>query len=181
MACCAQVYQLSQDDSAAILGNAVAMMSDRKLEVQEIASNSLSGVIRAQPACEAARLRTEFVNDVREMVASRRDRRRRAGSGSRTHDQVAIKPISLRHAPVLGLKAFVLSTPYDVPRWLPDVLMALVGVASEPQPIKTTVTRSLGEFRRTHEEAGLQECRDFFDSDQWEAIQGVSSTVSYFV
>lgn len=31
-----------------------------------------------------------------------------------------------RHAAVLGLKAFVLSSPYDVPPWLPDVLMALV-------------------------------------------------------
>lgn len=44
-----------------------------------------------------------------------------------------------KHAALLGLRAFVLTTPYDVPPWLPDVLMALVKAAGEPAPIKKTV------------------------------------------
>ena len=44
-----------------------------------------------------------------------------------------------KHAALLGLRAFVLTTPYDVPPWLPDVLMALVRAAGEPAPIKKTV------------------------------------------
>lgn len=44
-----------------------------------------------------------------------------------------------KHAALLGLRAFVLTTPYDVPSWLPDVLMALVKAAGEPAPIKKTV------------------------------------------
>ena len=47
--------------------------------------------------------------------------------------------ISQKHAAVLGLKAFVLTSPYDVPSWLPEVLMALVRAAGQPAPIKTTV------------------------------------------
>ena len=44
-----------------------------------------------------------------------------------------------RHAALLGLRAFVLTSPYDVPPWLPDVLMALVRAANQPAPIKKTV------------------------------------------
>jgi proteasome activator subunit 4 len=40
---------------------------------------------------------------------------------------------------VLGLKAFVLACPYDVPPWLPEVLLALVRASAQPPPIKTSV------------------------------------------
>jgi hypothetical protein len=45
---------------------------------------------------------------------------------------------------VLGLKAFVLASPYDVPAWLPGVLLVLTRAASQPPPIKTTVRRAAG-------------------------------------
>lgn len=51
--------------------------------------------------------------------------------------------VSERHAALLGLRAFVLTSPYDVPAWLSDVLMALVGAAGEPAPIKKTVRYSI--------------------------------------
>jgi hypothetical protein len=35
--------------------------------------------------------------------------------------------------------------------------MALVRLAPEPPPLRTSVTKTLSEFRRTHEEAGLSE------------------------
>jgi proteasome activator subunit 4 len=82
---------------------------------------------------------------------------------------------------VLGLKACVLSTPYDVPAWLPGVLMALVRLAPEPPPLRSSVTKALAEFRRTHEEAGLNEVREALSEEQWEAIRDVASPASYFV
>jgi hypothetical protein len=50
--------------------------------------------------------------------------------------------VNERHAALLGLRAFVLTSPYDVPAWLTDVLMALVRAAAEPAPIKKTVRHS---------------------------------------
>ena len=44
-----------------------------------------------------------------------------------------------KHAVVLGLKAFVLAHPYDVPVWLPDLLLLLVRASFQPAPIKTSV------------------------------------------
>lgn len=38
------------------------------------------------------------------------------------------------HAAVLGLRAAALTAPYDVPAWLPDVLLALAAAASAPPP-----------------------------------------------
>ncbi len=38
-------------------------------------------------------------------------------------------------AVVQGLKAFVLSAPYDVPGWMPQVLMALVAAANSRNPL----------------------------------------------
>ena len=40
---------------------------------------------------------------------------------------------------MLGLKAFVLAHPYDVPKWLPDLLLLLVRASFQPAPIKTSV------------------------------------------
>ena len=51
------------------------------------------------------------------------------------------------HATVLGLKAFVLAAPYDVPPWLPEVLLALVRAAGQPPPVKTSVRCVRGLLR----------------------------------
>ncbi|DBA76246.1 TPA: hypothetical protein ACH3X1_009966 [Trebouxia sp. C0004] len=63
--------------------------------------------------------------------------------------EVAVKSLSgstastaEKHAAVLGLKAFVLTSPYDVPPWLPEVHMALVKASGEPAPINNTVRQS---------------------------------------
>lgn len=51
-------------------------------------------------------------------------------------------PPAEKHAVVLGLKAFVLAHPYDVPKWLPDLLLLLVRASFQPAPIKTSVRYS---------------------------------------
>lgn len=41
-----------------------------------------------------------------------------------------------RHAGVLGLSACILSSPYDVPDWMPQILMELSDHLNDPQPIE---------------------------------------------
>eukprot|EP00873_Tetraselmis_striata_P035714 jgi/Tetstr1/455978/TSEL_042757.t2 len=179
-----QVFMLAGREAEGIRETVVGLLSDRKLEVQELAAATLSGILKGAPAAEGHALRGRLVAEVAALRAAGGGGRRRARARTAlapSDSAASLEALARRHAPVLGLKGFVLSTPYDVPRWLPEVLMALVSVSGEPPPIKTTVERSLGEFRRTHEEVGLQECRDYFDAEQWEAIQDVTSTASYFV
>ncbi|KAL4431419.1 hypothetical protein ABPG75_006675 [Micractinium tetrahymenae] len=157
------------------------MLEDTKLEVREMAATTLSGLVKGLPPAEAATLRERFIRQSQRLFPSSK-RRRTGGAGA----AAAAPPgegatLAQRHAVVLGLKAFVLSTPYDVPAWLPDVLMALVRLAPEPPPLRTSVTKTLAEFRRTHEEAGLSEVRELLTPEQWEAIRDVASPASYFV
>ena len=45
------------------------------------------------------------------------------------------KKMVLRHSGVLGLCAFVNAYPYDIPEFIPDILMFLSGYIHEVQPI----------------------------------------------
>lgn len=45
----------------------------------------------------------------------------------------------------------------------------------------STCRRTLAEFRRTHEEACMAEARRLLTEEQWEAIQDVAFSTSYFV
>lgn len=55
-----------------------------------------------------------------------------------------------RHAGVLGLSACILSSPYDVPDWMPQILMDLSNHLNDPQPIevhKNTNTHMLTHYK----------------------------------
>lgn len=43
-----------------------------------------------------------------------------------------------RHAGVLGLSACILSSPYDVPTWMPQLLMDLSAHLNDTQPIEVS-------------------------------------------
>ena len=85
-----------------------------------------------------------------------------------------------KHASVLGLKAFVLSQPYDIPHWMAEVLTTMILASHDKDPIRSTVTETLGSVRSTHEAESHEELRNAFDDDTWEAIQAVGSQASYF-
>lgn len=48
-----------------------------------------------------------------------------------------------RHAGVLGLSACILSSPYDVPTWMPQLLMDLSAHLNDTQPIEVSVIISI--------------------------------------
>jgi hypothetical protein len=55
-----------------------------------------------------------------------------------------------RHGVILGVAACVLSVPYDMPGWLPEMVTVLARFHQESWPIRGTVTKTVSEFRRTH-------------------------------
>ena len=54
-------------------------------------------------------------------------------------DENAMKKMVVRHAGIIGLCAFVNAYPYDVPEFIPDVLMFLSGYVHEVQPITVRI------------------------------------------
>jgi len=54
------------------------------------------------------------------------------------------------HCGILGLCAFVEAYPYDVPHFVPDILIELERHLHDPQPIPKTIKKTFQEFKRTH-------------------------------
>ena len=182
---------LGKQGTNEILDVVLQRLEDEKLEVRELAAASLSGLVRGLPDSDASELRRRFLSRANEIFPTRGRRRRTREQLEQQDGNTTTLPttttststtsVPVRHGTALALQALVLSSPYDVPLWLPEVLMALVRLAPEPAPIKTTVTKALGEFRRTHEEGGLVEVKGVLTPEQWEAIRDVASPASYFV
>ncbi|KAK2076994.1 hypothetical protein QBZ16_005222 [Prototheca wickerhamii] len=147
--------------TAALVGVVVERLADAKLEIRDLAAATLSGLIKGLDEREAAALRQSFLADAERLLPAKR-RRPRGGAPAASPGPGA--GAGLARAPARG-----------------QVLMALVRVAGEAGPVRTTVTKTLAEFRRTHEEAGLAEARDRLTSDQWEAIRDVANPAPYFV
>ena len=84
------------------------------------------------------------------------------------------------HSSVLLLASCVLSAPYDVPGWMPAALEALSRWASSPSaPVRETVQRTFGEFKKTHQDTWL-ETKAAFTSEQWENVSaGMELAPSY--
>lgn len=103
------------------------------------------------------------------------------------------------HGAVLALAASVLSAPYDMPRfalfntkdivfrwlslfynhlsnffscfcsWLPEHVTLLARFVGEASPVKSTVTKAVAEFRRTHADTwNIQ--KDSFTEEQLEVV-----------
>ncbi|KAM1055441.1 hypothetical protein ACFX10_028897 [Malus domestica] len=83
------------------------------------------------------------------------------------------------HGAVLALVASVLSAPYDMPSWLPEHVTLLARFSGEPSPVKSTVTKAVAEFRRTHADTWNFQ-KDSFTEEQLEVLADTSSSSSYF-
>lgn len=58
------------------------------------------------------------------------------------------------------------AAPYDIPPWLPPVLMALAAHINDPAPINATVRRVFSDFWRTHQDTWHVDKEKFNDDDR---------------
>ncbi|CAF90547.1 unnamed protein product, partial [Tetraodon nigroviridis] len=128
------------------------LLQDEQLEVRVMAGTTLSGLLQCCFLPLDARLQQQ-------LQALGRTRLPKARAEAAASDLV--RP----HAGVLGLSACVLSSPYQVPDWMPQMLMELSRHLNDPQPIEMTVKKTLSEFRRTHQD-NWQQHRQSFTDDQ---------------
>ncbi|KJH41163.1 HEAT repeat protein [Dictyocaulus viviparus] len=131
-------------------------LSECQLEVRQTAADTLSGLIQSSFFAVTPYLVNSY------------------------SDQAKSVDVVQRHGGVLGLSAIVLAAPYTVPSYLPDVLMRLCHFASDKQPIRDTVKKTLSEFKRTHQDS-WREHESQFNEDQLCALRNLFVSPNYYV
>eukprot|EP01027_Heterolobosea_sp_BB2_P003693 GEZU01005571.1.p2 GENE.GEZU01005571.1~~GEZU01005571.1.p2 ORF type:complete len:107 (+),score=30.05 GEZU01005571.1:297-617(+) len=88
----------------------------------------------------------------------------------------------MRHCGVLGLSALVLAFPYEVPAFMPQILMRLASYQNDRDvTIQTTVRRTLMEFWRTHRDMWSIVHKQRFTEDELSTLIDIMISPSYYV
>uniref|UniRef100_A0A4W5P9I8 Proteasome activator subunit 4 n=2 Tax=Hucho hucho TaxID=62062 RepID=A0A4W5P9I8_9TELE len=138
----------------------IRLLEDEQLEVREMAATTLSGFLQ----CNFLSIEGPMQSHFEALCKTRLPKKRKRELGS-VVDTIPSGDLVRRHAGVLGLSACILSSPYDVPTWMPQLLMNLSAHLNDTQPIEMTVKKTLSNFRRTHHD-NWQEHKQQFTDDQ---------------
>uniref|UniRef100_A0A1A7WAV3 Proteasome (Prosome, macropain) activator subunit 4 n=1 Tax=Iconisemion striatum TaxID=60296 RepID=A0A1A7WAV3_9TELE len=141
-----------------VQGLVIKLLEDEQLEVREMAATTLSGFLQCNFLSMDAPMQVHFES----LCKTRLPKKRKRELGS-VVDTIPSADLVRRHAGVLGLSACILSSPYDVPTWMPQLLMDLSAHLNDTQPIEMTVKKTLSNFRRTHHDNWQQHKQQFTD------------------
>uniref|UniRef100_A0A3B4TTH7 Proteasome activator subunit 4 n=1 Tax=Seriola dumerili TaxID=41447 RepID=A0A3B4TTH7_SERDU len=136
----------------------IRLLEDEQLEVREMAATTLSGFLQ----CNFLSMDTPMQAHFEALCKTSLPKKRKRELGS-VVDTIPSADLVRRHAGVLGLSACILSSPYDVPTWMPQLLMDLSAHLNDTQPIEMTVKKTLSNFRRTHHDNWQQHKQQFTD------------------
>uniref|UniRef100_A0A8D3A4C1 Proteasome activator subunit 4 n=1 Tax=Scophthalmus maximus TaxID=52904 RepID=A0A8D3A4C1_SCOMX len=136
----------------------IRLLEDEQLEVREMAATTLSGFLQCNFLSMDALMQAHFEALCKTSLPKKR-KRELCSIG----DTIPSADLVRRHAGVLGLSACILSSPYDVPTWMPQLLMDLSAHLNDTQPIEMTVKKTLSNFRRTHHDNWQQHKQQFTD------------------
>jgi proteasome activator subunit 4 len=160
-------FILSSSEKSQIWQTIEKLLVDSQVEVREHAAGVLASLMKGIDKDLSKDFRDRSYAQAQRILDARR---RTSMSG---HSVATI------HGAVLALTASVLSVPYDMPSWLPGHVTLLACFIREPSPIRSTVTKAVAEFKRTHADTWSIH-KDSFTEDELEVLRDTSSSSSYF-
>uniref|UniRef100_A0A336KJE2 CSON009560 protein n=1 Tax=Culicoides sonorensis TaxID=179676 RepID=A0A336KJE2_CULSO len=173
---------LSRDDwIEKVQAIVLRLLEDNVLEVREKASEVLCGMLHCSFLTTTDKLLELFKKKCKTKITIKRGRGIATSScsieanlESRESDAVRI-----RHTGVLGLCAFISAYPYDVPEFVPNVFEHLGAHLNDPQPIPSTIRKTMGDFKRTHHDNWEQHQLKFTE-DQLAVLSDLTVPPSYY-
>ncbi|XP_042231597.1 proteasome activator complex subunit 4-like isoform X2 [Homarus americanus] len=147
----------------------VGLLSDVRLEVQQMASTVLSGLIH----CKFIQAEDKLLGEFTSKLQNGREQKRRRKEPLKPQEVLEL------HAGVLGLCAYVSAFPYDVPDMLPEVLVTLSEHLNDPHPVPATIKKTLSNFRRTHHD-NWRDHKQKFTEDQLVVLTDLLLSPSYY-
>ncbi|XP_067941424.1 proteasome activator complex subunit 4B-like [Watersipora subatra] len=145
------------------------LLSDERIEVKLVAAATLSGGIQFQFFDVKG---SKLLDHFKKLAATRL----RSKTGSKEEKE---RRLHRCHTGVLGLGAIVSAYPYEVPEFIPDVLMILSDHIHDAQPIQKTVKDVLSNFKRTHLDNWLDHKQKFTD-DQLVVLTDILVSPNYY-
>ncbi|KAJ2996608.1 hypothetical protein NUW54_g7221 [Trametes sanguinea] len=142
-------------------------LSDENIEVREMASKMLSGVVRCSQRQSIIPLKDRFVNTLRRTKLPKR-------GDPAYHDSLRVL-----HSAVLGLCALIESFPYSVEPWMPPLTEVLANHATDPLPISKTIRKCASEFKKTHQDTWHKD-QLAFNEDQLQSLSTMLVGTSYY-
>jgi proteasome activator subunit 4 len=202
-----QLFVLSKSDRKRLFDVVIVLLNDSQLEVREAASATLSGMVHCTKFDERNLVLPLLERFKTGLIMNPMPKKRASGvpggsgistpqlngintpprSGTSTPEGLDsllrlnkdAETLIRRHAAVLGLSAIITAFPYEVPEWMPSTLAFLANRASGDRGmISTSVKKTLGEFKKTHQDTWLMD-QKLFNEDELEALEGVFSS-NYF-
>ncbi|ESP01604.1 hypothetical protein LOTGIDRAFT_207699 [Lottia gigantea] len=144
------------------------LICDEQLEVREMASVTFSGLLH----CGFLQLEQGMMDHFEHLRRTKVKKRKLTQA-------LPLDTLIKRHAGVLGLSACVQAYPYDVPEFVPQILMDLSVHVNDPQPIQLTVKKTLSDFRRTHHDNWLDH-KQMFTDDQLVILTDLLISPNYY-
>ncbi|KAK6098331.1 Proteasome activator BLM10 [Batrachochytrium dendrobatidis] len=151
-----------------------ACLGDRQVEVRQMASVTLGGLVRCSPYPPLISMLTSTFEKQLEQTRPAKDK-----SKSQPADINAAARLVKRHAAVLGLAALVQAFPYHAPEWMPNILVVLSTCISDSAPIRTTVSKTFADFKRTHQDNWMQD-KLVFTEEQLTVLSDLLISPSYY-
>ncbi|KAG1757297.1 hypothetical protein EDB19DRAFT_1924203 [Suillus lakei] len=130
---------ISSDGVLKVMDVLLDCLSDENVEVREMSSKTLSGVVRCSQRQNIIPLKNRFISLARSVKLP-----------SRTHNDYG-ESLRKLHSAILGLCALIESSPYSVEPWMPSLTEVLARHATDPPPISTTIRHCASEFKKTHQ------------------------------
>lgn len=164
------LYNLPATTAERIIDQILTALSDPQPEVAEMAATTLSGIVRCSQGELLDRLRERFESEVlaNALLPPRSDP---GFSGQ----------LARLHSALLGACALVTAFPYDIPPWMPDLLVETIAPhTDDPNPVAKTVRKCASDFRRTHQDTWQEDQKRFTHEQLQEVLDFTHGRADYF-
>lgn len=122
----------------------LSLLEDERVEVREAGASTFGGLIH----CEFIKVDDKITK----WLEVRSEHKLRRVANPNNPHQVMMDPsdVVTRHSGILGWCSIVNAYPYDVPDFMPKILMRLADHLHDPPPIPATIKKTMNSFKRTH-------------------------------
>ncbi|KAG0312267.1 hypothetical protein BGZ99_009606 [Dissophora globulifera] len=172
------LFSMDVDMMVKVMDAVSEMLLDPQIEVRQLAATTLSGIVRCSQRDATQKLILHFKKPLLSTQLPSRNKRDRNGPKEALPEGYSDALVK-RHAGVLGLSSLLEAFPYDVPNWMPEVMVFLSNYFSDPPPVSTTVKKVFGDFKRTHQDT-WHEDQKRFSQEELEVLSDMLISPSYY-